>query len=172
MSRSQAKWDRCINGLRAIPAANLLRLLPLGTSRQITPEQLLEPGAGQPIRKYLTEHPEIRCILTTSGVPYTVKAATGADEGAAFDNELAAVLREEPGMLSCASAESPVSSGKPIPFGITDPRLLNMVYVARLDGPGSGGSSRGWWKTPSRDGKRTATLRVRKLPAMHKESMA
>jgi uncharacterized protein (TIGR03790 family) len=118
--------------LRAIPDSNVLRL-PLGTSRQIAPEQYWRL-AGQPIRKYLEEHPDIRCVLTTSGVPYTILAPGGGDEGAAFDNELAAVLREEPGSQK-RHQPNPLYLQGSNPSGITDPRLLNMVYVARLDGP-------------------------------------
>jgi uncharacterized protein (TIGR03790 family) len=118
--------------LRAIPESNVLRL-PMGTNTQIAPEQYWRL-AGQPIRKYLEEHPGIRCILTTSGVPYTILAPGGADEGAAFDNELAAVLREEPGSQK-RHLPNPLFLQGSNPAGVTDPRLLNMVYVARLDGP-------------------------------------
>jgi uncharacterized protein (TIGR03790 family) len=121
--------------LRGIPAGNLLRL-PLGMSRYITPEQYWSQ-AGQPIRKYLEDHPEIRCVLTTAGVPYTVVAAAGGDEGAAFDNELAVVLREEPGDRK-RHQPNPLYLQGMNPFGVTDPRLLKMVYVARLDGPDLG----------------------------------
>ena len=86
---------RMYQKLRKIPAANVLSL-SLGTDRQITPEQYWAKAAP-PIKKYLEQIPEIRCILTTSGVPYTIQATDGKDEGAAFDNELAAVLREQPG---------------------------------------------------------------------------
>jgi uncharacterized protein (TIGR03790 family) len=118
--------------LRAIPEANLLRL-PLGSSRQIAPEQYWRL-AGQPIKKYLEDHPEIRCVLTTAGVPYTIMAPGGGDEGAAFDNELAMVLREEPGSQK-RHQPNPLYLFGSNPAGITDPRLLNMIYVARLDGP-------------------------------------
>lgn len=118
--------------LRAIPEGNVLRL-PLGTNRQIAPEQYWRL-AGQPIRKYLEDHPDIRCVLTTSGVPYTILAPGGSDQGAAFDNELAAVLREEPGGQKRHQANPLYMQGSN-PSGVTDPRLLNMVYVARLDGP-------------------------------------
>ncbi len=118
--------------LRAIPEANLLRL-PLGSSRQIAPDQYWRL-AGQPIKKYLEDHPEIRCVITTSGVPYTIMAPGGGDEGAAFDNELAVVLREEPGSQK-RHQPNPLYLFGSNPAGITDPRLLNMIYVARLDGP-------------------------------------
>src|SRR5215472_9138536 len=81
--------------LRAIPSENVLRL-SLGTSRNVTPEQYWKQ-AGTPIKQYLEAHPAIRCILTTSGVPYVILATDGKDEGAAFDNQLADVLREESG---------------------------------------------------------------------------
>jgi uncharacterized protein (TIGR03790 family) len=118
--------------LRAIPDSNVLRL-PLGTSSQIAPEQYWR-FAGQPVRKYLEEHPDIRCVLTTSGVPYTILAPGGGDQGAAFDNELAAVLREEPGSQK-RHQPNPLFLQGSNPAGVTDARLLNMVYVARLDGP-------------------------------------
>ncbi len=118
--------------LRGIPAANLLRL-PMGASRQITPEQYWKL-AGQPIRQYLTEHAAIRCVLTTAGVPYTIIAAGNSDESAAFDNELAAVLREEPGSQK-RHQPNPLYLQGSNPAGVTDPRILNMIYVARLDGP-------------------------------------
>src|SRR5262245_38283676 len=79
--------------LRAIPNENLLRL-SLGTGSHITPEQYWE-HAGTPIKQYLESHPAIRCILSTSGVPYFIIGTDGKDEGAAFDNQLADVLREE-----------------------------------------------------------------------------
>jgi uncharacterized protein (TIGR03790 family) len=118
--------------LRTIPEANVLRL-SLGTNRQIAPDQYWRL-AGQPIKKYLEGHPDIRCVLTTSGVPYTVVAPGGGDEGAAFDNELAAVLREESGSQK-RHQPNPLYLQGSNPSGITDPRLLNMVYVSRLDGP-------------------------------------
>jgi uncharacterized protein (TIGR03790 family) len=121
--------------LRGIPAGNLLRL-PLGMSRYITPEQYWKQ-TGLPIRKYLEDHPEIRCVLTTAGVPYTVMAAGGEDEGAAFDNELAVVLREEPGERK-RHQPNPLYLQGMNPFGVADPRLLKMIYVARLDGPDLG----------------------------------
>jgi uncharacterized protein (TIGR03790 family) len=118
--------------LRGIPAANVLRLF-MGTNRQITPEQYWS-FAGEPLRKYLEDHAQIRCVLTTSGVPYTVVAATSEDEGAAFDNELAQVLREEVGGRK-RHQPNPLYLQGGNPIGITDPRLLKMIYVARLDGP-------------------------------------
>src|ERR1700734_2743105 len=68
--------------LREIPTANVLRL-SLGTDRQITPDQYWSKAAP-PIKAFLETHPEIHCILTTSGVPYTIQATDGKDEGAAF----------------------------------------------------------------------------------------
>jgi len=121
--------------LRGIPAGNLLRL-PLGIDRQITQEQYWS-RAGQPIRKYLEDHPEIRCVLTAAGVPYTLMTPGGEDEGAAFDNELALVLRAQPGDRK-RHQPNPLYLQGPNPFGITDPRLFNMVYVVRLDGPDLG----------------------------------
>jgi uncharacterized protein (TIGR03790 family) len=118
--------------LRGVPSENLLRLA-LGQERNLTPEQYWT-RAGGPVKAYLETHPQVRCIVTTSGVPYTVQASNGQDEGAAFDNELAAVLREN-------SAEpkrrqpNPLFLGGWNPYGVTDPRTLRMIYVSRLDGP-------------------------------------
>jgi len=117
--------------LRGVPSANVLRL-SMGVDRNVTPEQYWSK-AGHPIRKYLEEHPEIRCILTTAGTPYWVLAA-GVEGGVAFDNELAVLLREEPGELKHPQP-NPLYLNGLNPYGVTDPRLLKMVYVARLDGP-------------------------------------
>jgi uncharacterized protein (TIGR03790 family) len=116
--------------LRAIPDQNILRL-SLGTERFLTPEQYWSK-AGGPIKKYLEEHPAIRAILTTSGVPYVVQGA--GDEGAAFDNELAAVLQEDPSTHK-RRQPNPLFVGGTNLYAATDPRLLKMVFVARLDGP-------------------------------------
>jgi uncharacterized protein (TIGR03790 family) len=116
---------------RGIPSENVLKL-SLGDNRNITPEQYWS-RAGRPVREYLHKYPAIRCIVTTAGVPYTV-LATGDDPGAAFDNELAAVLREEPNSRQRGQA-NPLFLNGMNPYGVTDPRILNMVYVARLDGP-------------------------------------
>ncbi len=123
---------RMYETLREIPAANVLRL-SLGTERQITPEQYWSKAAP-PIKKYLEANPEIRCILTTSGVPYTIQATDGKDEGAAFDSELAAVLREQPGDRK-RGQPNPLYLAGGNSYGINDPRKLQMVYVVRLDGP-------------------------------------
>jgi uncharacterized protein (TIGR03790 family) len=123
---------RMYEKLRDIPPANILTLY-LGSERQITPDQYWGKAAP-PIKKYLEVHPEIRCIVTTSGVPYTIKATDGKDEGAAFDNELAAVLREQPGERK-RGQPNPLFLGGANPVGLTDPRKLQMVYVVRLDGP-------------------------------------
>lgn len=117
--------------LRGIPEGNLLRL-SLGRERNLTPEAYWKL-AGEPVQQYLLGHPEIRCVLTTSGVPYTVQAAAG-DEGAAFDNELAAVLRENPAERK-RRQPNPLFLGAGNPYGATDPRALKMVFVSRLDGP-------------------------------------
>jgi uncharacterized protein (TIGR03790 family) len=118
--------------LRAIPASNVLSL-SLGTDRQITPAQYWSKAAP-PIKKYLEANPEIRCIVTTSGVPYTIQATDGKDEGAAFDSELAAILREAPGDQK-RRQPNPLYLYGMNRNGITDPRKLQMVFVARLDGP-------------------------------------
>src|SRR5581483_10472212 len=62
---------------RGIADGNIPRL-SMGSERHITPQQYWK--AGEAIRKYLEEHMEIRCILTTSGVPYTVGANDSSDE--------------------------------------------------------------------------------------------
>lgn len=123
---------RLYERLREIPSANVLTL-SLGSERQITPD-FYWIKAAPPIRKFLEEHPAIQCIVTTSGVPYTVKADDGKDPGAAFDNELAAVLREHPGDVKRGQS-NPLFAGSENVRGIADPRKLQMVFVARLDGP-------------------------------------
>ena len=72
--------------------------------------------------------------MTTSGVPYTIQATDGKDEGAAFDNELAAILREQPGDRQ-RRQPNPLYLTGGNPYGINDPRKLQMVFVVRLDGP-------------------------------------
>ena len=127
-----SRVGRMYQRLREIPPANTLSL-SLGTQRQITPEQYWSKAAP-PIKKYLEANPEIRCILTTSGVPYTIQATDGKDEGAAFDSELAAILREQPGDRK-RRQPNPLYLAGGNPYGINDPRKLQMVYVVRLDGP-------------------------------------
>ena len=123
---------RIYQKLREIPTANTVNL-SLGTERQITPEQYWSKAAPL-IRKYLEANPDIRCILTTSGVPYTIQATDGKDEGAAFDSELAAILREQPGDRKRRQPNPLYLIGENA-YGINDPRKLQMVYVVRLDGP-------------------------------------
>src|ERR1039457_3763813 len=123
---------RMYQRLREIPPANILSL-SLGTERQITPEQYWSKAAP-PIRKYLEANPEVRCILTTTGVPYTIQATDGKDEGAAFDSELAAILREQPGDRK-RRQPNPLYLAGGNSYGINDPRKLQMVFVVRLDGP-------------------------------------
>ena len=118
--------------LRAIPKDNILKL-SLGTNSQITPEQYWKQ-AGVPIKQYLESHPAIHCILTTSGVPYVILASDGKDEGAAFDNQLADVLREETNDRKRHHA-NPLYLNGANGYAVADPRLLKMVYVVRLDGP-------------------------------------
>ena len=115
--------------LRAIPDQSVLRL-SLGTERFVTPEQYWSK-AGIPIKKYLEEHPAIRCVLTTSGVPYVVGAS---EDDEAFDSELGAVLTEEPSARK-RRQPNPLFVGGANLYAATDPRLLKMVFVARLDGP-------------------------------------
>ncbi len=116
--------------LRAIPNENLLRL-SLGTDRSLTPEQYWSK-AGGPIKKYLEEHPAVRCILTTSGVPYLIQGTGG--EYTAFDNELAAALQEDSSTPK-RRQPNPLFVGGTNLYAATDPRLMKMVFVARLDGP-------------------------------------
>src|ERR1039457_3354884 len=115
---------RMYERLRGIPAANVLSL-SLGTERQISPEQYWSKAAP-PIRKYLEANPEVRCILTTTGVPYTIQATDGKDEGAAFDSELAAILREQPGDRK-RRQPNPLYLAGGNSYGINDPRKLQMV---------------------------------------------
>jgi len=121
--------------LREVPASNILRLA-MGTSQQLTVEQYWSK-AGEPVRKYLEDHAEIRCIVTTSGVPYTVEGNDTSDNGAAFDNVLAMVLRDEPGGRK-RRQPNPLYLNGMNSYGISDPRLLKMVFVVRLDGPDLG----------------------------------
>lgn len=118
--------------LRGIPKSNVLRL-SLETQREITREQYRARVVG-PVKKYLSANAAIRCIVTTSGVPYTIRSTLGRDDGAAFDNELASVLRDEPNDLSGWQPNS-VFIGEQNRLGVTDPRKLSMIYVVRLDGP-------------------------------------
>ncbi|HJT86279.1 MAG TPA: TIGR03790 family protein, partial [Bryobacteraceae bacterium] len=120
---------RMYQHLRGVPEANILRL-PLGTSRHITAAEYWKAAA--PVRAFLEAHPEIRCVLTTSGVPYTVQL--NETTGIAFDNELAGVLRLEPNDTH-TGLPNPLFLDGQNPYGINDPRRLKMVYVARLDGP-------------------------------------
>jgi uncharacterized protein (TIGR03790 family) len=117
---------------RAIPNENILKL-SLGASQQITPEQYWKQ-AGTPIRQYLESHSAIHCILTTAGVPYVIMANDGKDEGAAFDSQLADVLREETNDRRRHHA-NPLYLNGANGYAVADPRLLKMVYVVRLDGP-------------------------------------
>lgn len=116
--------------LRGVPPENVLKL-SLGNDRNLVPEAYWQKAA-EPLKRYLGEHPAIRCILTTSGVPYTIQAP--GQDAIAFDNELAAVLRNTPAE-SKHSQPNPLFLGGPNLYGIADPRQLQMVYVSRLDGP-------------------------------------
>lgn len=117
---------------RAIPAANILEL-SLGTSREVSREEYRARIAA-PLREHLEKSPEIRCIVTTSGVPYTIRSSGGRQDGGALDNELAAVLREEPRDLNLWQPNPLDLRGENL-SGTRDPRTVKMVYVARLDGP-------------------------------------
>lgn len=112
---------------RQIPPENVLRL-HLGENRYISRSQY-EAQIATPIKQYLNEHSGIQCILTTAGVPYVIQATSGTQDGAAVDNELAAVLRDPPKNWNLWEA-NPLFL-----LGIANPRVLQMIYVARLDGP-------------------------------------
>jgi uncharacterized protein (TIGR03790 family) len=125
--------------LRHIPRGNVLRL-PLGGDREISREAYRELISG-PVKKYLIEHPAIQCIVTTSGVPYLIRPVAGQRDAAAVDNELAAVLREEPKNQTERQA-NPLYIRADNLHGVDAPRLFQMVYVARLDGPDLATTSR------------------------------
>jgi uncharacterized protein (TIGR03790 family) len=118
--------------LRGIPPGNVLRL-SLGAKREIGREQYRKQIVP-PVKKYLLEHPGIRCIVTTSGFPYTIQATPKTQDGAALDNELAAVLLEEPADLN-RWQPNPLYLRGQNPSASTDSRAFQMVYVMRLDGP-------------------------------------
>ena len=117
---------------RQIPQENVLSL-HLGESRYISREQYTVRIA-QPLKKHLEERPAIRCVLTTAGVPYVIEGSPGAQDGAAVDSELAAVLRE-PGKDRNLWQANPLYYRGQNRAAVEDPRTLQMVYVARLDGP-------------------------------------
>jgi uncharacterized protein (TIGR03790 family) len=118
--------------LRGIPPENVLRL-SLGSNRQIN-RDLYRTKIAPSVKQYLTEHTLIRCIVTTSGFPYVVESTPGTEDGAALDNELAAVLRQEPKDLNRWQPNPLYLRGQNLSGG-ADPRSLEMVYVVRLDGP-------------------------------------
>lgn len=117
---------------RGIPSANVLKLAMAG-SREITRDQF-RIQVATPVRKYLEANPAIRCIISTSGVPYTIRPTAGMQDGSALDNELAAVLRDEPPDFK-GWQPNPLYLRGQNQTSITDPRALKMVYVVRLDGP-------------------------------------
>lgn len=118
--------------VRGTPKGNILQL-SLQTNREITRE-LYRSRVVAPVKRYLQENVSVRCLVTTSGVPYAIRSSPGKEDGAAFDNELASVLRDEPKDLN-GWQSNPLFLREQNQLGITDPRKLNMVYVARLDGP-------------------------------------
>jgi len=123
---------RMYQRLRGVPAENVLRL-SLGANREITREQY-RTQIAPPVKKYLSEHASIRCLVTTSGFPYVIQNSAGREDGAAVDNELAAVLREEPKDLNRWQPNPLYLRGENF-SGSADPRAFQMVYVTRLDGP-------------------------------------
>jgi uncharacterized protein (TIGR03790 family) len=118
--------------LRKIPPENVLRL-SLGNNRDVSREQYRKQIAP-PLKKFLLEHASIRCILTTAGFPYLIQNTAGTQDGAAIDNELAAILREEPKDWNRWQPNPLYLRGQNI-RGNDDPRAFQMVYVTRLDGP-------------------------------------
>ena len=118
--------------VRGIPQENVLRL-SLGASREISREQY-RTQIAPPVKEYLAEHPAIQCIVTTSGFPYVIQPTPATEDGAALDNELAAVLRPEPKDWN-RWQPNPLYLRGQNPSGGAEPRSLQMVYVARLDGP-------------------------------------
>lgn len=117
---------------RQIPQENVLRL-HMGENRFISRVEY-RARIAQPVKQYLEEHRGIQCILTTAGVPYVIQPTPGTQDGAAVDNELAAVLREEPKDWNLWQPNPLYARGQN-PFAVQDPRTLQMVYVSRLDGP-------------------------------------
>lgn len=117
---------------REVPQENILRL-HMGENRAVTREQYRSQIA-QPLKQFLEEHHGIQCVLTTAGVPYVIQTTPGTQDGAAVDNELAAVLRDEPKSWNLWEANPLFARGQN-PFAVENPRTLQMVYVARLDGP-------------------------------------
>lgn len=116
--------------LRSVPPENIFKL-SMGSDRNLTPDAYWQK-VGEPLKRYLGTHPSIRCILTTSGVPYTIQ--TAGQGGIAFDNELAAVLQNDSANSKHAQPNPLFMGGRNL-LGITDPRRFRMVYVSRLDGP-------------------------------------
>lgn len=118
--------------LRGIPPENVLRL-SLGDDRSISRVRYGMQVAS-PVKKYLLEHASIQCLVTTSGFPYVIPNTTGMEDGAALDNELAAVLREEPKDWNRWQPNPLYLRGQNL-SAYGNPRLFHMVYVMRLDGP-------------------------------------
>lgn len=123
---------RMYQRLRNIPAENTLRLA-LGNDRHISRETY-RTKVAPPVKKYLTEHPAIKCILTTSGFPYVILPTAGTEDGASVDNELAAVMREEPKDWN-RWQPNPLYLRGQNSIGYNDPRAFQMVFAMRLDGP-------------------------------------
>jgi uncharacterized protein (TIGR03790 family) len=80
------------------------------------------------------EHASIQCLVATSGFPYVIPNTTGMEDGAALDNELAAVLREEPKDWNRWQPNPLYLRGQNL-SAYSNPRSFQMVYVMRLDGP-------------------------------------
>jgi uncharacterized protein (TIGR03790 family) len=117
--------------LRGVPEGNVLRL-SLGSNRQISAQEYRDKTASA-VKRVLDARPEIRCILTTAGVPYVIGTPENS-QAASYDSQLATVLREPPGDLKWRQP-NPLFVQGGNPFGLTDPRRFQMVLVVRLDGP-------------------------------------
>lgn len=117
---------------RKVPPGNVLRL-ELGTDHSITREEY-RTKIVPAVKKRLSQDPNIRCLLTTAGFPYTIQPTAGREDGAAVDNELAAVLRDAPADLN-RWQPNPLYMRGGNPYGAVDPRAVQMVFVARLEAP-------------------------------------
>ena len=107
--------------------------LSLGPNRDITRQQYRTQIvlSSKKISHGTSRHPMPRHHLP--GFPYVIQSTPGTEDGAALDNELAAVLREEPKDLN-RWQPNPLYLRGQNSVGSADPRAFQMVYVMRLDG--------------------------------------